>query len=225
MGYKHQSVPNITWASVQFLSRIEKQDCPHLFILSFKMRMSQMLLLKCSTRMQSSKPELEHVMMRLWWWMYMNMMDVYLMWYNNNILYVHLHFDCNQNSHGHNPVPQLSHTRYMKTWEYSDHTCQLTRLRLNEMCDRSEKATQTCHQLNTTHVSTANTHESPKKSWNLIFPMVVSASKLGKTSPSRTPGMMTHSLHVYGLSLAFCRHNVSEHADQYCACAWSWRWS
>lgn len=38
------------------------------------------------------------------------------------------------------------------------------------------------------------TYESPRKSWNLIRPMVVSASKLGNTSPSRRPGMVGSSL-------------------------------
>lgn len=33
------------------------------------------------------------------------------------------------------------------------------------------------------------TYESPRKSWNLILPEVVSASKFGNTSPSRIPGM------------------------------------
>lgn len=46
------------------------------------------------------------------------------------------------------------------------------------------------------------TYESPKNSWNLILPIVVSASKLGKTSPSRTPGMVTRSL-LLSLSLSW----------------------
>lgn len=33
------------------------------------------------------------------------------------------------------------------------------------------------------------TYEFPKNSWNLILPIVVSASKLGNTSPNRIPGM------------------------------------
>lgn len=40
------------------------------------------------------------------------------------------------------------------------------------------------------------TYESPRKSWNLIRPMVVSASKLGNTSPSKSPGMMASYLRV-----------------------------
>lgn len=38
------------------------------------------------------------------------------------------------------------------------------------------------------------TYESPRKSWNLSRPTVVSASKLGNTSPSRRPGMIGSSL-------------------------------
>lgn len=33
------------------------------------------------------------------------------------------------------------------------------------------------------------TYEFPKNSWNFILPIVVSASKLGNTSPNRIPGM------------------------------------
>lgn len=38
------------------------------------------------------------------------------------------------------------------------------------------------------------TYESPRKSWNLILPIVVSASKFGNTSPSRSPGMVASKL-------------------------------
>lgn len=41
-----------------------------------------------------------------------------------------------------------------------------------------------------------HTYESPRKSWNLIRPAVVSASKLGNTSPSRSPGMVGPSLQL-----------------------------
>lgn len=43
-------------------------------------------------------------------------------------------------------------------------------------------------------VGSLRTYELPRKSWNLILPMVVSASKLGNSSPRRIPGMMVSSL-------------------------------
>lgn len=50
-----------------------------------------------------------------------------------------------------------------------------------------------------TTIINKHTYESPRNSWNLIVPVVVSASKSGNTSPSSSPGMFSVTVEVFRL--------------------------
>lgn len=64
------------------------------------------------------------------------------------------------------------------------------------------------------------TYESPRKSWNLIRPMVVSASKLGNTSPSKSPGMVAPSLQ-FGLRKGWGRNQVGTYSWSHRETTWT----